>query len=245
MNTKIIALQSQLDLIDEANRVCYSTLINMLEEYIVELITCPNDAILLSKDISYRYNNEFVIRFEIGFEDKESPSGVDFGSNTYFDYDTRKHALSINYGTIGPFTKEEVCQIKRINLLTYVFKNIDKIEEELENICNCYAAVEYAKNYQEHIHVTIALSDAESELKQQQIRELEASIKEEQSVEYNTEKVRYSRDMVFNSRACSWKIHRITDKRVKVRSEYGDIKQFDKETFLNLVYEGKLLVKES
>lgn len=245
MTTKILALQSQLELIDEANRVCKETLIGMIEEYIEELITGPNDAILLSKDISYRYDDQFVILFEVGFENKESPREIDFGSNAYFDYDTRKHALSINHGTIGSFTKEESCQIKRINLLAHVFKNIDKIEEELDNICNSYAAVEYAKNHEEHIHVTIALNDAKSEFKQQQLKELEFSIVEGTPVEYNTEKVHYTSDMVFNSRACFWTINRITDKRVKVKSEYGDVKQFDKETFLNLVYEGKLLVKEN
>lgn len=245
MTTKINALQSQLELIDEARIICSEALIKMIEDCIHKFITDTNDAVLLRKDITYRYDNQFIITFEVGFENEETPSGIDFGSDVYFDYDTRKNELSVNHGTIGYFTKKEIYQIKRINLLAHVFKNINKIEEEFNNICNCAVAVEYAKNHKEHINFTVALNDAKDELKKQKIKELEYSIVEGTPVEYNAGKVRYTSDMVFNSRACSWTINRITDKRVKVKSEYGDVKQFDKETFLNLIYEGKLLVKES
>lgn len=245
MTTKIIALQNQLEFIEEANIVCKETILNMIEQHIKELITGPNDAVLLSKDIDYQYDNQFIIRFEVGFENNDSPSGIDFGSDAYFYYETRKNALSVNHGTIGSFTKDNVYQLKRINLLAHVFKNINKIEEEFNNICNSAVVVEYAKNYEEHINVTVALNDAEHELKKQKIEELKYSTVEGAFVEYNTEKVRFTRDMVFNSKVCSWTIDRITDKRVKVKSEYGDVKQFDKEIFFNLVYEGKLLVKES
>ena len=240
MENKIIALEAQLEMNNELVKSEYRTLIALVEATIKEYITDPYGAVLTRKQLRTGLWDEIEIMFEVGFHNVEE-NRIDFGSDVWFEYNTKKNELAINYGTIGNYTKSNIYQVKRVNLVAGIFANIAAIESAFAAIAERANSGKYREYLQEEYKIEAEISQAKKTLKAQQLKAIEYSLKEGDAVKYS-KSVR-CRDQLFNTNSGAWTIHRICEKTIKVKSPlYGEVRQFPKERIIALISQGYLLV---
>lgn len=240
MENKIIALEAQLEMNNELIKSEYNTLIAKVEDVIKKFITEPYGAVISRRQLRAGIRDAIGIMFEVGFRN-EAENRIDFGSDVWFEYNTKQNELTVNYGTIGNYTKSDIYQVKRVNLVAGVFANIDEIEAALEEVAEIANSSNYRAYLEEEYRIESEISQVKKAIKAQQLKEIEYSLKEGDTLKYSNS-VRW-RDQLFNTEAGAWTIHRICEKTIKVKHPlYGDVKQFPKERIVTLIDQGLLLV---
>lgn len=131
METKLIALRADLDMLNAVVREEHQKLLNDLTHLVQTEIVDPTGAYLsrLSTEWSL-YDDKIRVIFELVFLDENNKE--DFGSGCWFEYNSR--GLNINHGTIGCWTKEDKHQISRIKMLSYVCDMIPYLEAKFQEI---------------------------------------------------------------------------------------------------------------
>lgn len=240
MENKIIALEAQLEMNNELIKNEYKTLIAKVEDVIKKFITEPYGAVISRRQLRTGLWDEIEIMFEVGFHN-EAENRIDFGSDIWFEYNTKKNELAINYGTIGNYTKSNVYQVKRVNLVAGVFAHINEIEAALAEVAEAANSGNYRAYLEEEYKIESEISQIKKAIKAQQLKEIEYSLKEGDTLKYSNS-VRW-RDQLFNTNVGAWTIHRICEKTIKVKSPlYGEVRQFPKERIVALISQGYLLV---
>lgn len=163
------------------------------------------------------------------------------GSEVWFEYNTKQNELTVNYGTIGNYTKSNIYQVKRVNLVAGVFSHINEIESALAEVAGIANSGNYRAYVEEKYRIESEISQIKKAIKAQQLRKIEYSLKEGDTLKYSNS-VRW-RDQLFNTEAGAWTIHRICEKTIKVKYPlYGEVRQFPKERIVALINQGLLLV---
>ena len=235
----ITALEAELDLLTETNRINSDRLILMLDEILHTYFTDIVDAVILRRWFNHgSWKKSVQIYFEIGFKN-EQENCIDFGSDTSFAYDFEKGELEVNYGTCGCFTKKDQFQFKRAKLISNVYDNVDLIEDELKQLsqeaCNAFYDTDVKIAEVEH-----NISKIEHETVRLKKKSIEESICVGDHLSYSsTTKCRTS-CRLFNTRV---QVLKITPKYVVTTDGYNN-KRFRKDEVVNHIFNGYIKVNE-
>ena len=107
MTNEMIAVQANIDMTKELLKTEKNRLIAKLEDIVNKFIVNPHGAMITQRDIRIGLWSETEIHFNIGFYN-EAEKRVDFASDAWFEYNTKKNELLVNYGTIGNYTKSNI-----------------------------------------------------------------------------------------------------------------------------------------
>lgn len=126
----LTALRAKHDMLEPVVKEARAALLNNLRELVVRDIAEPNGAHIRSLDLRFGCRDDLEVAFELCFKDDSGK--IDFGSDCWFAFGC--NGLSINCGTIGSWTKENVFQVKRIKLISNVCDQIadPDVEKNLE-----------------------------------------------------------------------------------------------------------------
>lgn len=241
METKLNGLKAELDLEKEMYHVIYDDLIKELDVILNKWFINPFEATCTRRWFreNFSVDGAVDINFEVGFFNPKE-NRIDFGSDLWFCYRTDKQQLEVNYGTCGAHGKDEIYQVKRIKALAYVWEHIDEIEAELSEYSAKVTPI--VKSHNEKIYeIEHEIRQIEHAIREENKKQLELSLHVGDIVTY-AEDVNWS-NKLFKDHVDTWKIHRICDKTIKVRADHLEAtKQIEKNTFLNLMIDGKLLI---
>lgn len=130
METKLIALRADRDMIKTVVKEEHIKLLNALTEFVTREIVEPTGAHLSRLHFRMGFHDSLEVTFEIDFLNDEGKS--DFGSDCWFEYNDK--GLNINHGTIGSWNKDDVFQIRRIKMLSYVCDILPQLEASFRAI---------------------------------------------------------------------------------------------------------------
>ena len=134
MNTEISALEAQLEMANEIAKVEYDALIADLDVIVNKYFVTPHNSVCTRRWMDSGFDDSAHIDFEIGFKN-ELENRIDFGSDMWFEFDSKRNELRVNHGTCGYFSKSDIYQVRRVELISYVFNHILEIEQELRALC--------------------------------------------------------------------------------------------------------------
>lgn len=235
MEMKLVAIQSEIDMIRELEITARDRVRNDITNIVTELIANKCEGTCVAADI-YDHGKEPRITFHIEFFNQEEDR-YDFGSDIWFEY-TKSQGLSINYGTIGYFTKQAVYQFKRIKCLNIVGDNIKNIETALYRIADTTS--DYFSYQQQRYTLQVEERKIKDSLRQQKCDTLLASLSVGDAVSYVP-----ASDGRFNCRRLfmgdNFKIGKINPKTIRVDNEYTS-KSIEKELFITHIYQGHIAV---
>lgn len=130
METKLIALRADRDMVKAVVREEHVKLLNELTQFVQTEIVEPTGAHLSRLTFRNGFHDDIEVTFELGFLNAEGKE--DFGSDCWFEYNRK--GLNINHGTIGSWTKDNVFQIRRIKMLSYVCDILPQLEVKFKEI---------------------------------------------------------------------------------------------------------------
>lgn len=130
METKLIALRADRDMVKAVVREEHVKLLNELTQFVQTEIVEPTGAHLSRLSFRNGFHDDIEVTFELGFLNAEGKE--DFGSDCWFEYN--RNGLNINHGTIGSWTKDNVFQIRRIKMLSYVSDILAQLEVKFKEI---------------------------------------------------------------------------------------------------------------
>ena len=240
MESKLIALKAERELIQTAYSVKYDELIKGLDLIIDNYFVKPFNA----KCIRRWFREEFYpergvsINFEIGFHNV-TEDRIDFGSDMYFTYDSLKQSLEANYGTCGAYSKKDEYQIKRVKTLAYVWDHISDIEAEL----NKYAAEitpVVLDNYDNLNEIDRKISSIEHEIQTQKKNAIAESIQVGKVVFYNEQKSLRAAQKLFLG---DCEVTKVTPKFVVVTNNFDKQFRIRKEHIVAHVFQEYITIK--
>ena len=130
METKLIALRADRDMVKAVVREEHVKLLDELTQFVQTEIVEPTGAHLSRLSFRNGFHDDIEVTFELGFLNAEGKE--DFGSDCWFEYNRK--GLNINHGTIGSWTKDNVFQIRRIKMLSYVCDILAQLEVRFKEI---------------------------------------------------------------------------------------------------------------
>lgn len=241
MTNRMITVQENINTTNDLIKSEYTKLLTKLEDILNELIVEPHGATIIQRDIRMGLWNETEIHFQIGFYN-EADQRVDFASDAWFEYNTKKNELLVNYGTIGNYTKSNVYQVRRVKMISDIFDNIDTIEATLA------AFVQDADNGQWRQLITKKyeyeeeLSQLKKEARAQQLVEVEQNLREGDVVYYRPD-VRLITQLFPSWNSAKATITRICQKTIKIKMESGRVYQLPKDKFCAHIADALLVVQ--
>lgn len=240
MENRMVELKSQVERVNELIHSEYDRLMEKVVAVIEKFITNPHEASICRKQLRFGLRDEFEINFEVGFYNPEE-SRIDFGSDVWFEYNSKDRTLRVNYGTIGYYDKTAIYQIRRVNMISEVFAHIEDIEAAFQAIAE-EAAGNYRSYHDEKYHYEAEIQSLENQQKAEALKTLEYSLKEGDILKYDETKVRYG-SQLFKTRAGGWIIQKICNKTIKLKDPFwNEIRQFPKEQIISLIYNKSIMV---
>lgn len=209
-HTYIESLQADIEMTKEIIKSQSIDLIAEMRGIIEKHIVIPADAMIVKNDIRLGFANELVMSCEIGFwNDKDNR--IDFGSECFIEF-TQINGLRINYGIMGYIGKENIYQMKRLNLFGLFYNKYDTIESDLKTLCI------KAQNWYE---TSVQLKEKEAELKEEfdkiiatHMEEISNSLAVDQRLQYvSSEKIAPSNRVLgskFFRDGDQWEITKLT-----------------------------------
>ena len=241
MTNEMIAVQANIDMTKELLKTEKSRLIAKLEDIVNELIVKPHGAMITQKDIRMGLWSETEIHFQIGFF-HEAENRIDFASDAWFEYNTKKNELLVNYGTIGNYTKSNTYQVKRVKMIADVFEKIGELEAAL-------AALAQEADDGQWRDLTAKLYEYQDELntlkkrqRAQELAEAEYAL-EVGDVVYYTPDVRVGTKLFPSNDSFKATIQRICEKTIKVKTADGRTYQVPKDKFCAHIVDALLTVE--
>lgn len=241
METKLACLRAELELEKEMYHVIYDDMIKELDVILNRWFINPFEATCTRRWFreNFRVDGAVDINFEVGFFNPKE-NRIDFGSDLWFYYSTDKQKLEVNYGTCGTHGKDAIYQVKRIKALAYVWEHIDEIESELSEYSIKVTPI--VKSHNDRMYeLEHQISVVEQAIREEAMKQIEASL-------HIGDVVRYDESVwwpckLFDDCADTWKIYKICDKTIKVKSKHSEVvKQLEKGNFLNLLLNKQISV---
>lgn len=243
MTNEMIALQVNIDMTEELLNVEKNRLIAKLEGIVNELIVKPHGSMITQKDIRMGLWNEIEIQFNIGFY-SEAEKRVDFASDVWFEYNTKKSELLVNYGTIGNYTKSNTYQVKRVKMVADVFEKINEIEADLAALAQEAAQGQWRNLTSQLYEYEKQMSQLKKNLRAQQLVAAEYQLKEGDIVYYNSD-VRIGNKLFPANSSSKATVIRICDKTIKVKDSSGRTYQVFKNKFCEQIVDELIIVESN
>lgn len=241
MTNEMIAVQANIDMTKELLKTEKNRLIAKLEDIVNKFIVNPHGAMITQRDIRIGLWSETEIHFNIGFYN-ESEKKVDFGSDVWFEYNTKKNELLVNYGTIGNYTKSNIYQVKRVKMIADIFEKIHEIEAHLGMLAAEADAGQWRTLTSQLYEYEEQLSQLKKQKRAQQIAEAEYELKEGDVVYYNPD-VRIGYKLFPANDSFKATVIRICEKTVKVKDRSGRTHQVPKDKFCEHIVDALLTVE--
>ena len=163
METKLIALKADRDMVKIIVRQEHQKLRNALTQFVRTEIVEPTGSHLSRLSFRNGFHDDIEVTFELSFLNAEGKE--DFGSDCWFEYNHK--GLNINHGTIGSWTKDNVFQIRRIKMLSYVCDIIPQLEAKFQEILDSHKA--YTEKENELWHIESEISQLENMMKRVEV----------------------------------------------------------------------------
>lgn len=241
MTNEMIAVQANIDMTKELLKTEKNRLIAKLEDIVNKFIVNPHGAMITQRDIRIGLWSETEIHFNIGFYN-ESEKRVDFASDAWFEYNTKKNELLVNYGTIGNYTKSNIYQVKRVKMVADIFEKIHEIEAHLGMLAAEADAGQWRTLTSQLYEYEEQMSQLKKNLRAQQIAEAEYELKEGDVVYYNPD-VRIGNKLFPANSAFKATVTRICEKTIKVKDGSGRTYQVPKDKFCAQIVDALLIVE--
>lgn len=161
METKLVALQANRDMIKALVQDEHKKLTDDLTQFVQTEMVEPNGAHLSRLYVRSDFHDELEVTFELGFLNAEGRE--DFGSDCWFEYNNK--GLNINHGTIGCWTKDNVFQIRRIKMLSQVCDILPELEARFKEILDSHKL--YVDKQNELYSIEAEITRTEREMKRQ------------------------------------------------------------------------------
>ena len=230
MEDRLNALNAQLALVKEENRIKYTELMSQVN-ILINKVILKDTARLIRSWADTDFNNEVFFRFEVGFHNHEK-NEIDWGSEIDFTYESRTGMLSINHGCIGTFNKTNLCQFHRAALISYVFNNIDMIEAEFAKLAD---SAKSSLNTDNEWEIEWQIRDINDTLRKAALKNIEDGLTSGCTLAYVDDcRLEYRRRLF--SKIVS--IQRCTPKYVFVEDEWNRTLKLRKDELVNHIYSG-------
>lgn len=232
MNTRLEALKAELALVKEANNAKYKVLMEEVN-YVINKFMSVKGGTLIRSWASMTFRDSVEFAFEIGFKNEKNE--LDWGSEIDFHYDSEKKMLSVNHGCIGTFDKTNIYQFRRAALLSFVFDNIEFIEQEFENFV---PAAQEALNRRDELKIEIEIRNIEGKQREEVKAKIEQSLTLNKKIMYSAECEVPQRHRLF----CGvLTVTRTTPKYVFFYDEFEFLVKLKKEDVVNSIYTGNII----
>lgn len=235
MDAKIEALKAELELVKEANHAKYKALMEEVN-YVINKFMSVKGGTLIRSWASKTFRDSVEFAFEIGFKNEEDK--LDWGSEIDFHYDSEKKMLSVNHGCIGTFDKTNIYQFRRAALLSFVFDNIEFIEQEFENFI---PAAQEALNTRDELKIEIEIRNIETKQREEVKANIEQSLTLNKKIMYSAECEVPQKHRLF----CGvLTVTKITPKYVCFCDEYERLIKLKKDDVVNSIYKGYIVYSD-
>ena len=241
MTNEMIAVQANIDMTKELLKTEKNRLIAKLEDIVNKFIVNPHGAMITQRDIRIGLWSETEIQFNIGFYN-EAEKRVDFASDAWFEYNTKKNELLVNYGTIGNYSKSNIYQVKRVKMIADIFEKIHEIEAHLGMLVKEADEGQWRNLTSQLYEYEEQMSQLKKDLRAQQIAVAEYELKEGDVVYYNPD-VRLGYKLFPANSEFKATVIRICEKTVKVKDRNGRTYQVPKDKFCAQIVDALLIVE--
>lgn len=241
MTNEMIAVQANIDMTKELLKTEKNRLIAKLEDIVNKFIVNPHGAMITQRDIRIGLWSETEIHFNIGFYN-EAEKRVDFASDVWFEYNTKKNELLVNYGTIGNYTKSNTYQVKRVKMIADIFEKIHEIEAHLSMLAAEADAGQWRTLTSQLHEYEEQMSQLKKNLRAQQIAVAEYELKEGDVVYYHPD-VRIGNKLFPANSEFKSTVIRICEKTIKVKDRSGRTYQVPKDKFCAQIVDALLIVE--
>lgn len=243
MTNEMIAVQANIDMTKELLKTEKNRLIAKLEDIVNKFIVNPHGAMITQRDIRIGLWSETEIHFNIGFYN-ESEKRVDFASDVWFEYNTKKNELLVNYGTIGNYTKSNIYQVKRVKMVADIFEKIHEIEAHLGMLAAEADGGQWRTLTSQLYEYEEQMSKLKAQQRANQLAEAEYELKEGDVVYYNPD-VRIGEKLFPANESFKATIIRICEKTVKVKDVRGKTYQVPKDKFCAHIVDALLIIESN
>ena len=240
MTNEMIAVQANIDMTKELLKTEKNRLIAKLEDIVNKFIVHPHGAMITQRDILTGLWGETEIHFNIGFYN-ESEKRVDFGSNVWFEYNTKENELLVNYGTIGNYTKSNIYQVKRVKMVADIFEKIHEIEAHLGMLVAEADEGQWRTLTSQLYEYEEQMAELKKQQRAQQLAQAEYELKEGDVVYYNPD-VRIGDKLFPANDSFKATVIRICEKTIKVKDGRGKTYQIPKDKFCAQIVDALLTV---
>lgn len=243
MTNEMIAVQANIDMTKELLKTEKNRLIAKLEDIVNKFIVNPHGAMITQRDIRIGLWSETEIHFNIGFYN-EAEKRVDFASDVWFEYNTKKNELLVNYGTIGNYTKSNIYQVKRVKMVADIFEKIHEIEAHLGMLAAEADEGQWRTLTSQLYEYEEQMSKLKEQQRANQLAEAEYELKEGDVVYYNPD-VRIGEKLFPANDSFKATIIRICEKTVKVKDVRGRTYQVPKDKFCAHIVDALLIIESN
>ena len=240
MTNEMIAVQANIDMTKELLKTEKNRLIAKLEDIVNKFIVNPHGAMITQRDIRIGLWGETEIHFNIGFYN-EAEKKVDFASDVWFEYNTKKNELLVNYGTIGNYTKSNIYQVKRVKMVADIFEKIHEIEAHLGMLASEADEGQWRTLTSQLYEYEEQMSQLKKQQRARQLAEAEYELKEGDVVYYPD--VRIGNKLFPANDSFKATVIRICEKTIKVKDGNGRTYQVPKDKFCAQIVDALLTVE--
>lgn len=233
-------LNAELDLIEAAQKQNVELLTKDLDNILNHYFVTPVESVVARRFIQHGcWSRDVEFYFEVGFYNPEE-NRIDFGSDTSFEYDSKKRELSVNHGCCGSFTKKNIYQFKRAMLIAEVYKNIDDIENAFQKLAEKCSNLLY-ENDRRSADIEYKVKELELAEREKKRKEVIDSIKVNDTLMYIPDCKCWHSSRLFRTKVT---VTKITPKYVVINDGYNN-KRLDKNFVANHILEGYIEVNET
>ena len=240
MTNEMIAVQANIDMTKELLKTEKSRLIAKLEDIVNKFIVNPHGAMITQRDIRIGLWGETEIHFNIGFYN-EAEKKVDFASDVWFEYNTKKNELLVNYGTIGNYTKSNIYQVKRVKMVADIFEKIHEIEAHLGMLAAEADDGQWRTLTSQLYEYEEQMAELKKQQRARQLAEAEYELKEGDVVYYPD--VRIGNKLFPANDSFKATVIRICEKTIKVKDGSCRTYQVPKDKFCAQIVDALLTVE--
>lgn len=233
-------LNAELDLIEAAQKQNIELLTKDLDNILNEYFVMPVGGVVARRFIRHGcWSKNVEFYFEVGFYNPEEDR-IDFGSDTSFEYNSEKQELSVNHGSCRSFTKKNIYQFKRAQLIAEVYNNIEGIEKAFQRLAEKCAKLLY-ENDRRSADIEYKVKELELAEREQRRKEVIESIKVNDTLMYVPDCKCWHSSRLFRTKVT---VTNITPKYVVINDGYNN-KRLDKDSVANHIIEGYIKVNET
>lgn len=241
MTHMLTTLNADLELTKAEYSVRYDLMMEELSKIISRCITDRSDAVCTRKWFRSSMNpGHLEICMEFGFHNSEE-NRIDFGSDIWTEFSTETGELKLNYGTCGIYSKQDIYQVKRIQLISYIWANIEHIEQELSKFSSTVTPVVVEFQNKKYA-LEKEIRDIEDKIKSEDLKQIENKLVEGVSLAYADNcSIKHFNRLFYET--C--RVIKITPKFVTVINSHNVESKIRKEQIVsNIYYKHIVMIEE-